>query len=156
MKINWDKIIAALEMFGGIFGIGISIIVARNISGTLMGNPILALIFAVFLVLYVLCFIAGLLLWRSRAAGISLSKLIQVLQIPQFVVGGVLYKFVAGLEITPVISYAANELNLGFSFYTGSLWDFSITPNGAPISIGINIVALIVLAYLLKKHPKGS
>ena len=145
------KAIALFEMIGGVFGV---VSVGRTVARAwdyFLANPVFPIVCTFFLILYVLCFVAGLLLWRKHALGIVLSRIIQALQIPQFTIAGFLYLFVAGLDFT--LTVGAARYNLGFSL--GSRWYGALTPQSAPFSLGVNFVAAFIFAYLLKRRPKA-
>ncbi len=141
--VNWNKIIAMLEIAGGALGTAkaVAIISANSLEVTPMSY--------LFLILYVLSFIAGLLLWKGHPLGISLSLPVQAFQIPQFNVNDLSYRFMDGLELTLHLGFKGES---NFDFTIGSNWNFSVFPQEEPFWIGLNIAAGIILVYLYKRH----
>jgi len=66
MRLDWFKIIAALEIIGGISGIGI----ASYIMASVLPVPVIGFFF---ILLFLLSTYAGTLLWKNEVRGIDLS-----------------------------------------------------------------------------------
>ena len=137
---RWVKVIAALEVAGGIFGV---LVLG---AGTLLSAsaPSERLLRSLALPPFLLSLIAGLCLWQGARTGYRLSLLVQALQIPKFLIAGVAYRFVVPAELFVGFQGLAR---LAFGWYVGA--DFRITVNpGGTFLLGINLVALASFLYL--------
>ena len=148
------RTVAVFEMIGGLLGVviilpSLGLQVVLVLSGVV--GPVWLLVSILFLILYLLCFVAGLLLWKKDARGVILSKLIQALQITQLTTAGFSYQFVAGFGVTLFIA----STRLGIEFQLPSL-DVGRVSQSEPFFLGVNIIALVILAYLFKGRPKGQ
>ena len=148
------KIIALFEMIGGAHGVLVNLIPTWEALYNYF-TPIWPAVHVFFLILYFLCFVAGLLLWKKHTLGITLSRIIQALQIPQFTIAGFSYLFTAGVEFT-IVSSLGLESSTTFNFVLGSQWYCMLTPQSMPFSFGLNFVAGLILSYLLKGRPKRN
>jgi len=146
MTAKWDWPIAFLEMAGGIVGV----IGAIRYGGIFPQTPLALPLFVIFLGLYVLSFIAGLFLWRHHPIGVKLSLVVQILLIPVFTIASLLYKFVSGLQLGFAI-YSSSGFAPGFRFliFFGSTWQISTWARGEPFLLGVNIIAVLIILYLL-------
>lgn len=148
------RTVAVFEMIGGLLGVviilhSLGLQVVLVLSGVV--GPVWLLVSILFLILYLLCLVAGLLLWKKDARGVILSKLIQALQITQLTTAGFSYQFVAGFGVTLFIA----STRLGIEFQLPSL-DVGRVSQSEPFSLGVNIIALFIFAYLFKGRPKGQ
>ena len=101
-KLNWTKIIAASEIIGGCAGLAaVSFLVGVSLSSASF-TTLLSTLFL--LIPFFLSIYAGWLLWVNGARGLSLSTIVQALQIIQLKIPGLLsYKFISGLEIPLIL-----------------------------------------------------
>lgn len=161
MKNNqkWNRIISIYEMIGGVLGLGITIFLIFSTLPKLLSQevPIFNKVFLIAIILfaiggYSLSFIAGLFLWKKQSKGILLSIITQIIQIPKFAIAGFSYFFVSGLELFVTI----DNSSLGFTTYLGSHFDISFYPEDKAFLIGVNVIAFVVLSYLLKEYKKNK
>ena len=156
MKIPWHRLIAVWEIIGGIAGAAMHL---SPMIHTLPKTRITEWPFVdlLFIALYTLGAISGLLLWNRGASGITLSKLIQLLQIPDIVAKGIAYRLVmilsipVGLEVNQPQSILRYGIDWGFRF---TLEQY------APkefLLLQINLIALVIFILLffipVKKIP---
>lgn len=153
MKNKWMSFIAWYEMLGGTIGIAVSLIML--VTNNYIDNNLTFIIFLVAQSLFAFSFVAGFLLFKGKREGIFFSKIIQILQIPHFIVGGVSYFFISGLLLE--IYIRANEgLNLGF--YTGIYSKISVgySFQAKSFLFGINIIPIIILIYFFTREASSK
>jgi hypothetical protein len=110
-----SKMIGWYEIVGGSLGI---IVIARIALRTAVFQQLVtASIFSVFAVLYLLSILAGMMLLRRIKGAERISMAVQLIQIPQFIIHGIGYSFIAGAKFV-------------FLFYTGF-------GTGARINVGV-------------------
>lgn len=147
-KLNWTKIIAASEIIGGCAGLAaISFLVGISLSSSSFANLLSALIF---LVPFFLSIYAGWLLWMNKPRGLSLSTIVQALQIVQLKIPGLLsYKFVSGLEIPLILEVdpLTSSISTNFSLGLSGSFDFSFGGE-SQFLFAVNFAALAAIYYL--------
>ena len=138
------KLIAAIEIFGGSWGL---VIMTYRMTHVL-DNLKFVIFLSVYLIPFILSIIAGVLLWKNKAAGLNLSLVVQLLQIPYFALNGLYYSYISGLLLGIRISFLEGMKNFNFNF---SLGGYCQVQTGLPPTItafGINIFAVIVFVFL--------
>lgn len=136
-KVDWIRIIAGIEIFGGIYGAIFSI---KNVftAKEQMFFYILASI------LFVISLYAGIYLWKKTRLGLNLSIALQVFQILQFSLGSFLYLFYSGFYIA--LGKAGARFMLDFGVGSNFLFYFTKTP---PELFRVNLVAVVAMIYLM-------
>jgi len=149
MKQRWTRFIAGVEIFGGVSGIIVTVVIVVN-SGM---NFFTALLGGIGVSLSALCVGAGVLLWRNHPAGMTLSLIIQALQIPRVSFGGLLYYFFLGIDTGLAVSglEPGADLRVHFSLNFGGNLRLNIGTDPNPIMLGVNIFAIFAFSYLLKQ-----
>jgi len=116
--------------------------------------------FVIFLLLYLIPFalsvLAGILLLKDKTAGLNLSLVVQLLQIPYFTLSGLYYSFMSGLLLGVRISFLEGMKNYNFNFLLGGYCQIQ---TGLPADItvfGINIFALLVFVFLFFYRLKSK
>ena len=139
------QLIALLEITGGLWGL--------TIMFYRMGNVLDNFKFLLFLLLYLLPFIlslcAGILLWKQKSIGLTLSLVLQLLQIPYFALSGLYYSFISGVLAGIRISFLEGMTHYNFNFLFGGYCQIQ---TGLPIGIsafGINLFAVMTFGFLL-------
>ena len=145
----WMKIIAVLEIIGGIFGM---LLVVWILAMTPF-NPLSLLILPIVVAIYVLSLIAGIALWRGRKYGRTASIVVQCIQIPKIISPAVVFMFSFGLDLWVHFLRADQFFNMGFEFRVLAFNQFFVNAVGAPFGLGVSIVGCIFLALLLKYKP---
>lgn len=143
-----NKIIGWYEIIGGSFGVLLVFIFSIRLANSMQLFSIM--IFFLFAVLFLFSIISGILLLRNHTRGELLSIIVQALQIPQFIIKGIAYSFVAGGKFT--LQYF-NGLGTGFKIDFGifSEFNFYINSNVHGYLIGLNLVP-IILIFILQKN----
>ncbi len=150
MNLLLLKVIAAIEIFGGVWGFVIMLYRLTNILDSLK--------FIIFLLVYLIPFalsvLAGILLWKKKVAGLNLSLVVQLLQIPYFALSGLYYSFISGVLLGIRINLLEGIKNYNFNFMLGGYCQIQ---TGLPLDIaafGINIFAVVIFIFLLVKKMK--
>ena len=143
MTKSMYKLIAGLEIFGGIAGTAITIYLASAIQLQLVMLIFIVLMASIFL----LSIYAGVELWRGSNKGVKLSKILQALQIFQIISPYFIYQFLLGVGFTVEVIGA----KLNFSLPLGGQFAFNVPGAEGPIGIGINFVAVWAFYQLQKE-----
>ena len=144
--VEWLVVIA--EIGGGAAGI---LVTGALLLGSLLTDggsvsPMLAAAFSG----YVLVLVAGVLLLRGSRFGRGLSIAAQAIQLPILSTGPLAYRLTAGLDVGWVLAASGSDLSL----YPGANFLLS-TSNTRPLSIGVNLVAALLLIALCRR-PQPS
>ena len=147
----WYRIVIVIGILGGAYG---AILTAASLPPVFRNSSFLmSSIYLVFWGLYVLSSIAGIMLWQGKSLGLTLSLPLLALQIMQFTIGRLSYRFVVGIEATPYL----NSDGVEFNALLTSRWQFDIWSQNNSFAIGINLVALFSIAiwpsFYLTKTP---
>ena len=152
MNLILLRIIAAIEILGGVWGLLIMFYRMFQVLDNLK--------FVIFLLLYLIPFalsvLAGILLLKDKTAGLNLSLVVQLLQIPYFTLSGLYYSFMSGLLLGVRISFLEGMKNYNFNFLLGGYCQIQ---TGLPADItvfGINIFALLVFVFLFFYRLKSK
>ena len=143
------KIISLLLMLGGCFGVALTVAFDFGLlttSGMSIFSPTVA-IAGVFIVIFGWCVWTGIDLWRGRRQALPWAKILFAIQIPTLIVPGFSYEFHTGFVVRIMASV---PFRLGANFNFGSSFSFYISPSIHGFAIGVNIVAVIVLVYLMR------
>lgn len=136
------KIIAIVEMLGGIVGVATFFFLGISV----FSNILVASILSFFIALYILSFLSGLWLWKFTRRGIISSIIVQILQAPIISLPFLYYKFFAGLNL----SIGVFQSKISANFNLGSSWELNIPNTDQAFGIGLNIIALIFLICLFR------
>ena len=153
---NIRKVIAIIELFGGVMGLFIIIPLVAVIANLLASDVSLSIktidtvIFVFATCLYILSIIAGVALWKKSKNGMQLSLFVQGFQIPGFIVPHVSYFFVSGLAI--VVSSNLHS-NFFVTFYL-SRFNIYLTPGATNFVLGLNIIALVAFINLWREKTR--
>jgi hypothetical protein len=138
------KIIAGIELAGGVLGAVMVLTVAPKIAA--QANVSILTILPWLVPPFVLSLVAGAFLWRGGSVGEILSFINLGLQIP--VLG------------TPLLSYFFNSGvafriwlgpdGLGSFVFLGSQFHINFAPTSPGVLIGVNLVALALLVLLIR------
>ncbi|RLB73357.1 MAG: hypothetical protein DRH07_01920 [Deltaproteobacteria bacterium] len=133
-----------IEILGGVWGLLIMLYRMTHVLDNL--KFVLFLLF--YLIPFALSILAGILLLKNKMAGLNLSLVVQLLQIPYFTLSGLYYSFMSGLLLGIRISFLEGMTNYNFNLLLGGYCQIQ---TGLPVEItlfGINIFALLVFVFL--------
>lgn len=142
--------IAFLQMAGGgaLLGIFIFVVIPTQFRSPQANLPLDLAIDGLFIILAVLSIWAGLLLWKRRSLGFSLSAALQFLQIPYIKLTSFLYTLQASLLNLTISATSDAKINVTPEFGVQGYLSWA-TGQPGPHAIGINIVAVILLILIL-------
>jgi hypothetical protein len=149
MSKTWVRIISVLEIFGGVFGIGLVI-------WELVVTPfnVLILILApIPISIYIFSLVAGVALWRDNSFGRKASIVVQAIQLPKIVSPLIIFMFSFGFDLWVHILLTEGLSNLGFEFRFLAFSQLFFNVPNAPFGLGVSITACIFLAMLLRYKP---
>lgn len=146
----WVRIIAGLEIVGGVFGVGI-------VAWWFLAAPVntLSLLLAPVPVgINVLSFVAGVALWRGSEFGRKCSMAVQAIQAPKIISPAVVFMFSFGFDLWVHYLVLSEELaNLGAEVRFLAFFQLSFGTAGVPVGLGLSITACLSLALLSKYKP---
>jgi len=150
MSKFWIRLIAILEIVGGIFGIAFVVLqlVARQ-TGLLFASIALAV--------YILSLVAGVALLRNRPFGRIGSIIVQCIQLPKYVSPLFVFMFSFGFDayLYFALTNTANAIT-GFEFKFLAFNQLFVNVADAPVIFGVSIPASIFLAMLLKHRLRAD
>jgi hypothetical protein len=145
MTTTWRRVIASLEIIGGLSGVAFTSWLLLTIS--LDG---LALLLAFFVLLvYLFSLVAGILLWREHRAGRTASIIVQIIQLPKIVSPQLIFIFCFGFDLYPHITIDTNFSAVGIELKFLAFFQLFFNSERAPISLGVSLPALFFLLIML-------
>lgn len=154
MKSKVMRLISLYEIIGGILGVCAFIILSMLmfVSPIINKNLLTILALIIMVGLYVLSIVAGIILWKDKTKGITLSIIVQAFQIPYVALSGFTYLFVSGLQAGAGITFAANSFGLKMLIHLGSSGTIDFSSDSKYLLVGINVVPIIIIYYLRKSR----
>ena len=141
---KFGKFLAVYEILGGIVGI---VILGASVFGPGRFSPVgIAL-----LVLPLFSLVAGVLLFKGKASGRSLSFLVQLLQVPHFMLKG-FYFFGFLLGSLAIVRDSRGEFLLKWFVGAGAHFRVGDIPFQM---VGMNLIALALLLLIPKVFEKN-
>jgi hypothetical protein len=142
------RIIALYQIAGGIAGIGLMLIVVLILIRS-APLSIATFIMLVAVVLHGFSVYCGMLLLKKKyRSGLNLSVINQALQLVSIAISGYAYKYIAGLVFLVGFN-PANSPKAYVSFSWRPSWQISISAGGNHVDIAINIIALLLLVFII-------
>lgn len=145
----WMRAIAALEIVGGVFGLGFVV----WWFATAPFNAFSILIAPIPVAIYVLSFVAGVALWRGSTFGRKASIIVQAIQLPKIVSPALIFIFSFGFDLWVHYLQGGGQSNVGFEIRFLAFNQFFINVPDAPVGLGVSITACIFLWMLLNHKP---
>src|SRR5687768_5313351 len=148
---TWMRIIAVLEIIGGVFGIGLVI-------WLLLATPFdlfMLLLLPIPVGIYILSFVAGVGLWRGNSFGRKASIIVQAIQLPKVVCPLFTFIFSFGFDLWIHYLWYEGLSNLGFNFRFLAFYQLSINIPGPPTGLGVSVTAWIFLV-MLRRYNTSS
>jgi len=157
--MNLRKILSLYEIVFGIIGIGMlalfsvpqmlalrADVTAENQSTffLLIGVCVAVLIF------YILAILAGTLLFLKRRSGKILSIILEIVQIPVVILGGVKFYLSLGLTLMTYLTFADAATGFRLKFILGPQFSFSTGEVGLLLGVNVGAIILLVLFMMLK------
>jgi hypothetical protein len=121
----------------------------NNAFNSFQKNPaVIPLFDLLFIALYLLGVIGGILLWNRTVTGINLSFVVQLLQIPKIVISGYIYRFFMLLSVQVGFNVIKSEIALEYGILTGYQWALGSLQPKELSGLTINLIALALSIYL--------
>ncbi len=159
-----DRVIAVIEMLGGLVGIIFSFSFIVRFSqqwhiafpdGSVWLLLFLILIFLIFFIFYILSLCGGYLLWQQTRWGYRLSIFIQAVQIPTLITANFFYQFISGILFAVGMDFMGGRHGVGVKWFLGSRWSFSLSSDFT-FSLYINLFSLVALVYLIWRNRQQT
>jgi len=147
----WIRLIAILEIIGGVCGIAFVIwqfVAATTDRQTLLFPGMAAAV-------YLFSLVAGVSLWLERPFGRIASMIIQSIQLPKYMSQLLIFMFSFGFDAYVYGTLTNNAQPIfGFEFKFLAFNQLFVNVAGAPVGFGISIPACAFLVMLVKYRPK--
>ena len=140
----WQRVIAVIEVVGGVLALSATIFAAR--AGSSKSNIILGA------TLDSLVLVAGVTLWFRSATGVLLSELAIGLQSVQVFTGWFVWQYVAGAAL--LVQIIGGKIH-----WSGGVLvrhTFSLGGEGDGTGLGVNVVAIAALVFLIMARRRGK
>lgn len=147
--ITKPDILGGYQIIGGLFGLGLTIVMATKL-GPINIFIILLLLFA--FVLYGYSIFCGILILSNPIKGLKYSRINQFLQIFNFYISGYGFQYISGIFISLGIDLT-NSFNLKFNLGT-STWQIAFNQDSEVSILNINFVALFILIFIDRQIKK--
>jgi hypothetical protein len=153
MSKFWIRLIAILEIIGGLCGI---VFVALELVAGPTDRQTLILA-AIALAVYLFSLIAGITLWIRRPFGRVASIIIQAIQLPKYMSQLLIFMFSFGADayVYGILTNKAQAI-FGFEFKFLAFNQLFVNVADSPAGFGISIPACAFLVMLLKDKPKRT
>jgi len=151
VRVTWGaRVVAFLLVAGGVLGILAAVFLAQEFARQQPDRMITPL---ASIIIFAWGVVMGVVLWRGRPAGYKWAKILFILQIPAFRVAQFSYEFSTGISARVLFGHS----NSRFGANIGSSLNFLISSDPQGWMFGINLVALVVVAYLyILSRPEQS
>lgn len=145
---NKDKIllIAFYEMLGGSMGL---YTIVDELSKVSMNQKVLLFGIPVAM-LYSLYILSGFLLFKNKKVGYVLSIISQAIQLIYLKIFGLTFTCVAAVYL---IIYYESAAKFGILFNFIGRYSFYYTLESGEFMLGINVLALVILSFLMSNPP---
>ena len=149
---TWRRVIAGLQIVGGIFGIGF---IALELS-YIRVNAATLLIAIIVLLIYVFSLVAGVLLWRDHRWGRPASIIVQAIQLPKLLSPILIFNICLGLDIYPYLMLGNHGLfRIGFELKALAFYQLHLGVPIPGVGLGVSIPACIFLTMLIKNRKES-
>jgi hypothetical protein len=148
MNSDGRKVIASLEIIGGVTG-PVIVLVENGRRGCPIDTVPIA---AILIGLYLLSLFAGVMLWRDQRVGYIASVVIQLVQLPKLIGRNYVFMMSFGFDVAPTFTTIPEQKAFMLSVNVRMGADHVLVldpPPGAPYGWGISIVSFIALCMLV-------
>jgi len=138
------RIIAFFLLAGGLLGIlGSALTVYHSVQQQRLLAGVSGMLSTV---LFAWCIVAGVALWRTTPNGFKWAKLLFGMQVPVFSIARFSYEFSTFFSFRLMIGNTARHIGGDI----GSSSNLNLLPQSLGFLFGINIVAVLILLYLIR------
>ena len=144
-----ERIIGAFLIVGGLLGILSAVVMGLHFAK--QNEPLKAFIQMSSAGLFGWCIATGIALWRGSPGAVRAAQLLFALQVPAFTLARFSYEFSTFVSLRLMAGNTTHNIggNIGSSF--NLYWQ----PEPLGAMFGINIVAAIILVYLIRASRTG-
>ena len=138
------RIIAFFLLAGGLLGIlGSALTVYHSVQQQWLLAGVSGILSTA---LFAWCIVAGVALWRTTPNGFKWAKLLFAMQVPVFSIARFSYEFSTFFSFRLMIGNTARHIGGDI----GSSSNLNLLPQSLGFLFGINIVAVLILLYLIR------
>lgn len=144
-----EKIIGAFLIAGGLLGILAAVLIGLRFAK--QNETLRVFIQIVSVSLFGWCIATGIALWRGFPGAVRMAQLLFALQVPAFTLARFSYEFSTFVSLRLMTGNTTHNIggNIGSSF------NLYRQPEPLGAMFGINIVAAIILVYLIRASRAG-
>jgi hypothetical protein len=149
-KSRWGaRVVASFLLAGGLLGLVGS---APGLYHSVQLRQVAAGISGILSIgLFAWCISTGISVWRIEASGLKRAKLLFAIQVPVFTVERFSYEFSTFFSLRVMIGNTTRRIGANI----GSSSNLNLLPHPSGLLFGINIVAVLVLLYLIRASRIG-
>jgi hypothetical protein len=137
------RIVASFLLAGGLLGLVGSI---QGLRYSIQLRQVAAAISGILSIgQFAWCISTGMAVWRAKARGLKWAKLLFAIQVPVFTIERFSYEFSTFLSLRVMIGNTTRHIGGNI----GSSSNLNLLPQPLGFLFGINIVAVLVLLYLI-------
>lgn len=145
-------LIAALELIGGVCGL----VLLVNQLPTFQIDAHVIILSPIAIGIFLMSFIAGMLLWVDHPAGRITSIIVQSLQLPKLASPLLIFMFSFGFDFYHYVVAARGVSKVETDFKLLAFYNLYLNRPGFPFAFGISIPAIVFLIVLIRHRPVDS
>jgi hypothetical protein len=145
-------LIAGLELTGGVCGL---VILVKQLP-TFRIDAHVIILSPIAIGIFLMSFIAGMLLWVDHRAGRITSIIVQFLQLPKLASPLLIFMFSFGFDFYPYVVAARGVSKVETDFKLLAFYNLYLNRPGFPFAFGISIPAIVFLIVLIRHRPVDS
>lgn len=138
------KVLGIYQIAGGMVGLGLFVIM---LAGLRQFSLLLVGLFVIALFLFTYSVVCGIMCVKGRSSALTHSLINQLLQLFTFSVAGLSFKYTSGIFFTVGVDLTKSfflTLDAGISN-----WNMEINGDRETFSLGVNIVALVLISFII-------
>jgi hypothetical protein len=143
-NVKWGaRLIATLLVAGGLLGLVLAVPLIQNFAR--QQQYVRTVVPVISIALFGWCVWTGIKLWRGLPSGYRWATILFALQIPVVCISRVTYELSTGFSARTLFGNSTRQ----FGANIGSSLNFLISPEPLGWMLGINLVAVVAVAYLI-------
>jgi hypothetical protein len=150
---NALRFFSAILTVGGICGF---VLLELTFPKTIIQSIRLASSIVILAALFGWAVFVGIRLWQGTPYGRKWAPILFAFQIPMLKLPGLTCNWFTGTNFGPVLQFASGDADIGFIAKIGAGGSLAIGNEANPISLGVNIFAIIALVLLLRSNKSNN